>query len=116
LKVLPLMIGWFSLNVPSALCIYWVANNIITTATTLAIRNSMPPPVIAAGATATMEPSKSSPFAPSSLREKPQGFSAATFDGGDGIKPITPIDAEIVRDDDDDSVENSGMGLETKVR
>ena len=35
LKFLPLMIGWFSLNVPAALCIYWVANNIITTATTV---------------------------------------------------------------------------------
>merc|ERR1712217_934342 len=34
LKLLPLMIGWFSMNVPAALCIYWVANNIITTATT----------------------------------------------------------------------------------
>jgi YidC/Oxa1 family membrane protein insertase len=116
LKVLPLMIGWFSLNVPSALCIYWVANNIITTATTLAIRNSMPPPVIAAGTTATMESPRSSAFAPSPLREKPQGFAAASFDGGDGIKPITPIDAEIVREDDDDSEENSGMGSDSKVR
>ena len=31
LKFLPLMIGYFSLNVPAALGIYWVANNFITT-------------------------------------------------------------------------------------
>merc|ERR1712154_425744 len=41
LKILPVMIGWFALNVPAALTVYWVVNNLVTTATTLAIRNSM---------------------------------------------------------------------------
>ena len=37
--------------------------------------------------------------------------------GGGYVACAGPVlDAEIVRDDDDDSVENSGMGLETKVR
>jgi YidC/Oxa1 family membrane protein insertase len=31
LKFLPLMIGWFALNVPAGLGIYWVFNNAITT-------------------------------------------------------------------------------------
>ena len=41
LKVLPLMIGWFSLNVPAALGIYWVANNFITTAISMQIRSGI---------------------------------------------------------------------------
>ncbi|CAN0517984.1 unnamed protein product, partial [Ectocarpus sp. 8 AP-2014] len=35
---LPVLIGWFSLNVPSALGIYWLANNLSTTATSFAIK------------------------------------------------------------------------------
>ena len=31
LKFLPLMIGWFALNVPAGLGVYWVFNNAITT-------------------------------------------------------------------------------------
>jgi membrane protein insertase Oxa1/YidC/SpoIIIJ len=32
LKFLPLMIGWFSLNVPAGLTLYWFINNILSTA------------------------------------------------------------------------------------
>jgi len=38
LKFLPLMIGWFSLSVPSGLGLYWLTNNVVTTVTTLGIR------------------------------------------------------------------------------
>ncbi|EFN53953.1 hypothetical protein CHLNCDRAFT_25162, partial [Chlorella variabilis] len=38
LKFLPLMIGWFSLNVPSGLTLYWFTNNLITTAQQLYLR------------------------------------------------------------------------------
>lgn len=41
LKFLPLMIGWFSLSVPSALGLYWILNNFITTATSVFIRNQV---------------------------------------------------------------------------
>jgi len=41
LKFLPLMIGWFSLNVPSGLGLYWLTNNVVTTATTLLVRRSV---------------------------------------------------------------------------
>lgn len=34
LKFLPFMVGYFSLNVPSGLGVYWIANNLITTLTT----------------------------------------------------------------------------------
>ncbi|GFR49521.1 hypothetical protein Agub_g11564 [Astrephomene gubernaculifera] len=38
LKFLPLMIGWFSLNVPSGLTLYWFVNNILSTAQQLYLK------------------------------------------------------------------------------
>lgn len=38
LKFLPLMIGYFSLSVPSGLSVYWLTNNILSTAQTLYLR------------------------------------------------------------------------------
>lgn len=38
LRLLPLMIGWFSLNAPSGLGLYWTFNNILTTATTITVK------------------------------------------------------------------------------
>jgi len=38
LKFLPFMVGYFSLNVPSGLGVYWIANNLITTLTTVGVR------------------------------------------------------------------------------
>lgn len=96
LKLLPLLIGWFSLNVPAALGIYWVANNLITTALTLQIRSGLPEAPIApsgGGGSAVID----APFTPAPMREKPAGFSADAA-GMDGIKPITPIDAEVIAD------------------
>lgn len=39
LKFMPLLIGWFSLNVPSGLGVYWVTNNLVSTLQTLFIRS-----------------------------------------------------------------------------
>jgi len=33
------MLGWFSLSVPSGLTVYWVTNNVLSTAQTLVLRN-----------------------------------------------------------------------------
>ena len=99
LKILPLMIGWFALNVPAALSVYWVVNNIVTTTTTLAIRNSMDLPTVSAssgGAAAAAPPAQSAIFTPP--REKPAGFGASepTVDPS-GVKPITSnvVDVEV---------------------
>ena len=109
LKVLPLMIGWFSLSVPAALSVYWVTNNIVTTASTLWIRSMMPPPVPKSGAasdgsSATTMSTPQSIFTP--IREKPTGFGeqrmASSKMNADGVKPITVMDAEMVDDDDED--------------
>lgn len=43
LKFIPLMIGWFSLNVPSGLTLYWFTNNIITTAQQVYLRKKFQP-------------------------------------------------------------------------
>jgi len=64
LKFLPLMIGWFSLRVPSGLGLYWLPNNVVTTATTLAIRASVETPDLAA----------SMASAPAAADPKPAGF------------------------------------------
>lgn len=98
-KFLPLLIGYFSLNVPAALGIYWVANNFITTALTMQIRSGiqMPDPVTGGGggggAVLDAEPTA---FTPATLGEKPAGFGASSWDDDDEVTPITPMDAEVV--------------------
>lgn len=107
LKVLPLMIGWFSLNVPSALCIYWVVNNIVTTASTLLIRNTMPDVAVVSGGAATAPP-PSSPFAPPPMRDRPAGFG---FIDDSEVKPLSSIkNAEIV-DVEVEDAEEAGTGM-----
>jgi YidC/Oxa1 family membrane protein insertase len=105
LKFLPLLIGWFSLNVPSALCVYWVVNNVVTTATSLFIRNSVGKVTLVTPGTsgsASMPPPPPTIFAPP--REKPAGFgeSIQQMVIKDGVQPITPIDAIIVENEDDE--------------
>ncbi|CAI7774016.1 unnamed protein product, partial [Closterium sp. NIES-53] len=54
LKFLPLMIGWFSLTVPSGLSLYWFVNNILSTGQTVYLRKmggaTMPAAAAAAAA------------------------------------------------------------------
>lgn len=98
LKLLPILIGWFSINVPAALGIYWVANNLITTALTLQIRSGLPDmPVSPGGGGSAVIDAPTSTFTPAPIREKPSGFSAGAG-SMDDIKPITPIDAEVIAD------------------
>jgi YidC/Oxa1 family membrane protein insertase len=114
LKVLPLMIGWFSLNVPSALCVYWVTNNIITTASSVIIRNNLKmEPVSAGGSTAAPPAPSSSVFAPPPLREKPEGFgnpSSAPAPSADGVTPITSTSSSSSMEDDDDDEDDDESG------
>ena len=53
LKFLPLMIGWFSLSVPSALGLYWILNNFISTGTSVFIRNKVSAACVAGANAAT---------------------------------------------------------------
>jgi len=66
LKFLPLMIGWFSLNVPSGLGLYWLVNNVVTTTTTVLIRQSVGTPEMATSgggvSAAAIDPPKAQGF------------------------------------------------------
>lgn len=111
LKVLPFMIGWFALNVPAALGVYWVVNNIVTTATTLYVRNTMPKiePVsggAAAASTSVMDATTTS-FNPTPMNERAVGFGASS-DDEEVMTTITPIDAEIVGEDGEDGAATKG--------
>eukprot|EP00531_Pseudo-nitzschia_arenysensis_P012394 CAMPEP_0116137438 /NCGR_PEP_ID=MMETSP0329-20121206/12248_1 /TAXON_ID=697910 /ORGANISM="Pseudo-nitzschia arenysensis, Strain B593" /LENGTH=400 /DNA_ID=CAMNT_0003632353 /DNA_START=255 /DNA_END=1457 /DNA_ORIENTATION=+ len=105
LKFLPLMIGYFSLNVPSALCLYWITNNIVTTASSAIIRNGLEmEPAMVSGtvdveATTISEPV--STFSPPTIREKPDGFASAS---SAGVTPITSVASDVV-DVESESVE-----------
>jgi len=70
LKFLPLMIGWFSLNVPSGLGLYWITNNVITTATTLLIRKTVNADMALAGMDGSVSASTAVDLDP----PKTQGF------------------------------------------
>eukprot|EP01084_Bolivina_argentea_P013497 25351_1 len=41
LKLIPLVIGWFSLNMPSGLGLYWIVSNILTTLSSVFIRGQI---------------------------------------------------------------------------
>jgi YidC/Oxa1 family membrane protein insertase len=133
LKFLPIMIGWFSLNVPAALCVYWLVNNIVTTASTLWVRSTMkmePVGTTSGGGASSSKMDTSSVFAPPPIRDRPAGFGTTInkFDDDDsGVKPITAVDAEVVSkttnlsddDDDDEDDDESGTGMQSasqKVR
>ena len=38
LRLLPFMLGWFAMNAPAALGLYWVFNNVLTTASTVTVK------------------------------------------------------------------------------
>lgn len=110
------MVGWFALNVPAALGVYWVVNNVVTTASTLYVRSIMPKiePVTGGGgggAAASSSVMESTRFNPTPMNERAAGFGRASSDSGDMMKTITPIDAEIVEDFDDGADEDMGPDI-----
>jgi len=113
LKLLPLMIGWFSLNVPAALCLYWVTNNIVTTATSVIIRNSMKVEPVTVGSSTSAVAAPSEIFAPPPLREKPAGFSntPSSF-SRDDVTPITSSSTDVIDAEFADDSDASGEGME----
>ena len=60
---LPLMIGFFSLNVPAGLTLYWFANNILSTAQTVYLRKTTKAEPLPAGAGAGGMPMPGTPGA-----------------------------------------------------
>ncbi len=113
LKFLPLLVAYFSLNVPAALGVYWVANNFVSTAITLQIKSQFPAPATTASSTSTTgtySPPTEDSSAPTftvPTREKPSGFGssgagmqdgqvrALTDDASDGGAGGDVVDAEV---------------------
>ena len=60
LKFLPLMIGWFSLNVPAGLTLYWFTNNLLSTAQQAYLKKTLTPALAGAGGAGTGGASSSS--------------------------------------------------------
>lgn len=120
-KVFPLLFGWIGFTVPAALGVYWIANNIITTALTLQIKSSIGPmePVSSAGGSdsASNVIDVPSTFTPAPMREKPAGFAAADWsDGEDAVKPITPVDAEVIESSTEEVVTTSEQSSKKKKK
>jgi len=116
LKFLPLLIGWFSLNVPSALGIYWVANNVVTTLLTLQIRSSLETSSSGGGAAVMEAPRpKFTPTEMPEMKPKPSGFGSSASLDDDGVKQITTsIDAEIVEEEEAQVVQQVTKSQEKK--
>lgn len=120
LKALPLLIGWFSLNVPSALCVYWITNNFVTTASSMIIRNSlkMEPATVGASAEVPNTAQVSTNVFTPTIREKPAGFASNPSPSSDIVTPITSsdgaIDAEVLQDVDETMQEAESPSLKKK--
>eukprot|EP00559_Dactyliosolen_fragilissimus_P003505 CAMPEP_0184860802 /NCGR_PEP_ID=MMETSP0580-20130426/5607_1 /TAXON_ID=1118495 /ORGANISM="Dactyliosolen fragilissimus" /LENGTH=448 /DNA_ID=CAMNT_0027358035 /DNA_START=295 /DNA_END=1641 /DNA_ORIENTATION=- len=131
LKFLPLLIGYFSLSVPAALGVYWVANNVFTTALTLQIRSGIQTtaPVGPSSSTTTTASSSNvvdvqpTTFNPAPIREKPAGFGASSWDDDasfstdeDGVRNITSKDAEIISKDVTSNDEDAAVVSSSKSK
>jgi len=121
-KILPLMIGWFSLSAPSALSIYWLTNTIVTSGISVAIKSSLPDTdaiatgSTAGGAAAAAAAPSAGIFAPP--REKAVGF-APSEPAVTDVKPITSVaeavDAEIINVEEGDGEDpETGTGMVTQ--
>lgn len=86
-KFLPVMLGYFSLNVPSGLTLYWLTNNILSTAQQVYLRSSV-------GSATTETPSnKEKPGSTIDLLENGEnGFEIANYEamGKQNDKKIPP--------------------------
>lgn len=106
LKFLPLMIGWFALNVPAGLGVYWIANNALSTFQQWYIRqqfkDEMPAPAGAASSSAPAAPAATQTKAVATPVE-PAGFSAAPK------KAVAEPEPEVSEEDDEPQEETKSM-------
>merc|ERR1712216_91548 len=114
LKFLPFMIGWFALNVPAGLGVYWVFNNAITTAQGWYIRQQFKPAGATTGSTgsaAAAAPSMFSSSSSSATIEKPKAAAKAAPSGfvvDDRLPKLEKIDTEVSEASEDDDEEEGG--------
>lgn len=75
IQYLPFMVGFFALNVPSGLAVYWIANNIITTALSVLVKQKVAEEMSASGL-ALSTPTASVPITPPAM---PAGTASNTI-------------------------------------
>jgi len=112
LKFLPLMIGWFALNVPAGLGVYWIANNALSTGQQWFIRQQFKDmtPAAAGGGTSTATPSTTTKAVATPV--EPAGFAAAA-----PVKKATPepeVSEELSEDDSEPTTETKSMKKKKK--
>jgi len=64
LQFLPLLIGYFSLNVPSGLTLYWFVNNLLSTAQQVYLKNANPAPALSSSGGASTSSSSNGAWQP----------------------------------------------------
>ena len=94
LKFLPLMIGFFSLNVPAGLTLYWFANNILSTAQTVYLRKTTKAPEAAPAGAGGMPmpgtPAGAASAQPVRVEYVPKSQRKAQGGGAPAPKPAPP--------------------------
>jgi YidC/Oxa1 family membrane protein insertase len=94
LRFIPLMIGWFSLNVPSGLTLYWFVNNVISTTQQVYMKRSLVgSPAVAAASAAASGSAARAELRPKEERAGPSGRELNARkkrrDGEDGVIDVT---------------------------
>jgi len=93
LKFLPLMIGWFSLNVPSGLTLYWFVNNILSTGQQLYLKSTTKVNIPEAAAAAQ-------PAVPTTIvkpkEERVKKVTGAEMNARRSNKTVEVVEAEVV--------------------
>lgn len=133
LKFLPLMIGWFSLSVPSGLGLYWLTNNVLTTATTLLIRQMTPTLEIqipGGGAAAAVDPASTKGFggrrfgeiiestsdSGAKIKIKPPGAGVGDLSTTASEASMQVIDAEVLDQESEEVGEDSNKKSKKKKK
>lgn len=94
-QYLPIMIGFFALNVPSGLAVYWVTNNFVSTATTLLVKSNVAKEMEASGLSSASAATAPPPPPPPSA--SPASFSEMMAESSPvETVEFTAADAEIV--------------------
>jgi len=102
LRFLPFMLGWFAMNAPAGLGLYWVFNNILTTATTVTVKKLVEKPELdvqvdtlaLVGPRRAMVTATSDALAPDWVKSKEEAMAITEAEAeGEATKPV---EAEVV--------------------
>jgi len=127
LNILPFMIGWFSLNVPSGLGIYWIVNNVVTTALSAFLRAEMAkdPAIMALQSNVGVAPTPTSgpgttpsptSMSSSTTSSAPPGFAAGPTVDVKEIEEEESAEVDVVQgDEDEEGEEDMDLGSSESV-